>query len=46
MKASVNFPLIAILMTLVPALAHAQRPTTDSAAVGADVGVFRPDADF
>jgi hypothetical protein len=46
MKTFVRLPLLAIALTLVPSLAAAQRtPRTDSAAVGVDVGVFRPDAD-
>ena len=46
MKTFVKLPLIAIVLALVPSVAAAQRtPRTDSAAVGGDVGVFRPDAD-
>lgn len=46
MKTSVTLPLIAILAILLPSSAAAQRtPRTDSAAVGGEVGIFRPDAD-
>ena len=46
MKTSVRLPLIAILASLLPSVAAAQRtPTTDSAAIGGEIGVFRPDAD-
>jgi len=45
-KTFFKLPLLAIVLTLLPAVAAAQRtPRTDSAAIGGEVGVFRPDAD-
>ncbi len=47
MKTSFKLSLIAILATLLPAMAEAQRrtPHTDSAAVGGDIGIFMPSDD-
>ena len=46
MKTVFKLPIIAAAMALLPAAAEAQRtPRTDSAAIGADVGVFRPSED-
>ena len=47
MKTSFKLSLIAILATLLPAMAEAQgrTPHTDSAAVGGDVGIFLPSDD-
>jgi hypothetical protein len=41
-----TFPLLALAIALFPQTAEAQRtPRTDSAAVGSEIGVFRPAAD-
>jgi hypothetical protein len=46
MKTLFKLPIIAGAMALLPAVAEAQRtPRTGSAAIGADVGVFRPSED-
>lgn len=47
MKTSVRLSIIAALLSLIPVMAEAQgrTPRTDSAAVGVDVGVFRPSED-
>ena len=45
MKTFFSSSILAILMTIPPAAASAQTPRTDSAAVGADIGVFLPRAD-
>lgn len=46
MKSVFKLPIIAAAIALLPSVAEAQRtPTTDSAAIGADVGVFRPSDD-
>lgn len=46
MRPFMKLPLIAIVLALVPSMAFAQRtPRTGSAAVGGDVGVFRPASD-
>jgi len=42
----INIPFLAMVIVLAPAVAAAQRtPTADSAAIGGDVGIFRPAAD-
>lgn len=47
MRMSCGLPIIAAVLSLVPVMAEAQgrTPRTDSAAVGVDVGVFRPTED-
>ena len=47
MKPLFRLPIIAVVLSLVPVLAEAQgrTPRTDSAAVGIDVGMFRPSED-
>lgn len=46
MITSIRLPIIAAVLSLVPGMAEAQRtPRTYSAAVGVDVGLFRPSDD-
>lgn len=46
MKTFFKIPYLAIALALCPVMAEAQRtPRTDSAAVGGDVGIFRPSSD-
>ena len=47
MKMLFRLPIIAVILPLVPVMAEAQGrvPRTDSAAVGGDIGVFRPSDD-
>ena len=47
MKRIITRSMLACAVTLLPAMVQAQgrTPTTDSAAVGGDVGLFRPSAD-
>lgn len=45
MKTYIRTAILATLVALAPALAYAQTPQTDSAAVGADIGVFLPRED-
>ena len=47
MKTVLTLPIIAVALTLLPVTAEAQgrTPRTDSAAVGVDVGLFRPNQD-
>lgn len=47
MKTPFRLPIIAVALTLIPVMAEAQgrTPRTDSAAVGIDVGIFRPSED-
>ena len=46
MKPFITSSILAMLMAAMATPALAQTPRTDSAAVGADVGVFLPRADF
>ncbi|HXG56056.1 MAG TPA: outer membrane beta-barrel protein [Vicinamibacterales bacterium] len=45
MKALITTSILAIAVTLAPAMAQAQTPQADSAAVGVDVGIFFPKDD-
>jgi len=46
MKNLINSFVFAVMIALLSSAASAQTPRTDSAAVGADIGVFLPRADF
>jgi opacity protein-like surface antigen len=46
MKLFITSSILATLMAVTPSHLLAQTPRTDSAAVGADIGVFLPRADF
>ncbi|MBA3297132.1 MAG: porin family protein [Acidobacteria bacterium] len=45
MRIMISTSILALAITLAPALAQAQTPQTDSAAVGGDVGLFFPKSD-
>jgi len=45
MKTVCRISIFALALSCAPAIGYAQTPRTDSAAVGADVGVFLPKAD-
>ena len=47
MKTFVTIPLLVLLAAFIPAMAEAQgrTPRTDSAAIGGDIGIFRPSDD-
>ncbi len=45
MRIMIRTSILALVITLAPALAQAQTPQTDSAAVGGDVGLFFPKSD-
>src|SRR5215203_6036840 len=46
MKSFITSSVIAMVMGIIPSSVSAQTPRTDSAAVGADIGVFLPREDF
>ncbi|MEO6212109.1 MAG: outer membrane beta-barrel protein [Vicinamibacterales bacterium] len=46
MKIFISSSILALLASIAPVPASAQTPRADSAAVGADVGIFLPRADF
>ncbi len=45
MRTIIKTSLVMLAVTLTPALAQAQTPQTDSAAIGGDVGIFFPKSD-
>jgi len=45
MRTIIKTSILAMAVTLAPALAQAQTPQTDSAAIGGDVGIFFPKSD-